>query len=396
MKSISAYIPLIKGGLLLSVMCLMVCLLAISDGRAETQNVTVNGMAESQDSLALSRDNAIKDGLRKAVEQAVGMMMSSETVVENATLVRDNIYNKSQGYIKRYEIVKETPDQKAYVVTVLAVVDVSDLKSDLGALGLLQARVGNPRTMFMITEQRSDQNFVPPALGGEIGTTETILKEEFLSKEFNVIDRAAVIKLIPAAVSDASLRETGHTLGAEIVVRGTATVKEGPRTKGSSVGSYLADVTAVAIRVDNGQVMATGRGHGVARQIAQNVGENSALELAARDAGSKLTEQIIAKWITETASGQQTQVTIRGLNDAQDLLKIRQFLASRIRGIQSITQRGYDNGVAVLDINAKANAQQLSDTLTAKPVPGTGLILNVVRITDNTLEILASSVPAEK
>ncbi len=39
----------------------------------------------------IARDHAIKDDLRKAVEQAVGTFISSETVVENYEVLSDRI-----------------------------------------------------------------------------------------------------------------------------------------------------------------------------------------------------------------------------------------------------------------------------------------------------------------
>lgn len=363
---------------------------------AETQTVTVDGMAGVLENQAISRDNAIKDALLKAVEQAVGLMVSSETIVQNATLVQDNIYSKTQGYIKEYKIVKETPAQNVYLVTVLAVIGVSDLKNDLGALGLLQSRAGKPRTMFMVTEQHVGRGDVPTVSAGEIGATETALKEEFMAKEFNVVDKASVTDGMPvnlkADFSDAIARETGKKLGAEIVVKCTAQVREGPRTPGSTVGSYLADISASAIRVDNGKLLASGRGQGVARHITQNIGENSALDLAGRDVAQKLIDQIIAKWIVETSGVQTTQITVRGLRDIKDLLKIKEFMTRQLRGVQNIIQRRYEGGEAILDVSAKANAQQIGDELATKKMPGFAMV--VTGITAHTLDlaIFAASV----
>jgi hypothetical protein len=51
---------------------------------ADTKVVEITGVGPS-------RDLAIKDGLRSAVEKAVGMLVTSETEVSNNTLIRDNI-----------------------------------------------------------------------------------------------------------------------------------------------------------------------------------------------------------------------------------------------------------------------------------------------------------------
>jgi hypothetical protein len=367
--------------------------------------VTAEGMASVQGNPAIARDGAIQDALRKAVEQAVGTMVASETLVENFQTVRDSIYNKSQGYVKEYKVVKESPGKDLYAVTISATVATENLKNDLGALGLLIARVGKPRTLFMVAEQNIGQEVLlywwswwgrggAAALGQsvEMAVSETVLKEEFLNRGFNVIDISAVTGKFEisnayriADLTDTGAREIGRKMGAEIIVKGKALAKEGPRTAGSSVGSYLADITLSAVRVDNGQVLASVRGNAAARHVAQHVGGNQAIENAARQVADKLVEQITAKWTAEMSGGQLIQLTIRGLGGMKDLVKIKEFLKTKVRGVQNVIQRSFERGEAVLEVDAKSSAQQIGDELAAKPIQG--LDLDVTAATGNTLEL---------
>jgi len=380
---------------------------------AQTQTVVSEGMAGVQGEPAIARDNAIQDALRKAVEQAVGTMVSSETLVENFQVVRDNIYNKSQGYVKEYKVVKESPGKDLYAVTISATVSTENLKNDLGALGLLIARVGKPRTLFMIAEQNVGQEILlywwgywgkgGAAFAGqsvEMAVSETVLKEEFLNRGFNVIDISAVTGKFEisnayriADLTDTGAREIGRKMGAEIIIKGKALAKEGPRTAGSSVGSYLADITLSAVRVDNGQVLASVRGNAAARHIAQHVGGNQAIENAARQVADKLVEQITAKWTAEMSGGQLIQLTIRGLSGMKDLIKIKEFLKGKVRGVQNVIQRSFERGEAVLEVDAKSSAQQLGDELASKPIQG--LDLDIIAATGNTLELCVAGKCAE-
>ena len=370
-----------------------------------TQTVTAEGMAGVQGNPAIARDNAIQDALRKAVEQAVGTMVASETLVENFQVVRDNIYNKSQGYVKEYKVVKESPGKDLYAVTIMATVSTDNLKNDLGALGLLIARVGKPRTLFMIAEQNVGQEVLlywwswwgrggAAAVGQsvEMAVSETVLKEEFLNRGFNVIDISAVTGKFEisnayriADLTDTGAREIGRKMGAEIIIKGKALAKEGPRTAGSSVGSYLADITLSAVRVDNGQVLASVRGNAAARHVAQHVGGNQAIENASRQVADKLVEQITAKWSAEISGGQLIQLTIRGLSGMKDLVKIKEFLKTKVRGVQNVIQRSFERGEAVLEVDAKSSAQQIGDELAANTIQG--LDLDIVAMTGNTIEL---------
>ena len=55
----------------------------------------------------LTKDAAIEQAKRDAVEVGLGAYISSETVV-TATTLTDNIYSKAQGFVKTFEVVSES------------------------------------------------------------------------------------------------------------------------------------------------------------------------------------------------------------------------------------------------------------------------------------------------
>ena len=178
-----------------------------------------------------------------------------------------------------------------------------------------------PRVLFMIAEQNIGQElalywwswwgqggsqFVGQTV--EMAVTESVLKEDFLGQGFNVIDISSVTGTFEisnayriADLTDSAVRTYGNKLGADIVIKGKALAKEGPRTTGSSVGSYLADITVNAVRVDTGQTLASARGQGVARHVVQHTGGNDALARAAHSIAEKLMAQISSKWQTQAS-----------------------------------------------------------------------------------------------
>ena len=92
-------------------------------GSAGIINATADGVGVIIDNnTALARDQAIQDALRIVVEQAAGVMVASETLVQNYEVLSDQIYSKSQGYIKNYQVTDEKTEQNLYKVTVQAAV----------------------------------------------------------------------------------------------------------------------------------------------------------------------------------------------------------------------------------------------------------------------------------
>lgn len=169
-----------------------------------------------------------------------------------------------------------------------------------------------PRILFMIAEQSiGHQQYVFWWWGGseyrgesiDLSAAETALKEVFLNKGFDVVDISGTTDTLEisnafkiADISNAGAIQIGKEVNAEIVVKGKALAKKGPGTPGSPVGSYVADVTAQAIRIDNGQVLASSRGHGVSRNISEVTGGIEALSTAGAELADRLIEQIDAKW----------------------------------------------------------------------------------------------------
>ena len=77
-------------------------------GAGDATEVTAVGQAAiMSNDVSMARDKAIEDALRKAVEQAVGAMVSSETVTQNYELLSDKILSKSKGYVRSYKIATE-------------------------------------------------------------------------------------------------------------------------------------------------------------------------------------------------------------------------------------------------------------------------------------------------
>ncbi len=81
---------------------ILMCLLPIEAPFAQSQ--TAKGIG-----YGLTKDAAIEQAKRDAVENGLGAYISSETVV-TATSLSDNIYSKAQGFVKKFDIVNEKKD----------------------------------------------------------------------------------------------------------------------------------------------------------------------------------------------------------------------------------------------------------------------------------------------
>ena len=175
-----------------------------------------------------------------------------------------------------------------------------------------KAESAGPKVLFMIAEQNIEDKFFvfwwSYWRGGEseyiaevvdVSATETKLKELFAKSGFHVIDPAAVAGEIeiekPYRVVDLTLdgvKYFGTAMDADVVVKGKAIAREVERGEGSNLGLYMADVTASAIRVEDGRVLAAGSGHGTSRHLSRVSGAVRALEKASESLARELMEGI--------------------------------------------------------------------------------------------------------
>jgi hypothetical protein len=102
---------------------------------------------------AAARDKAIEDAQRKAVEQAMGTMISSESVTKNFQLISDRILSLSSGYIEKYRVISEREIDGEVEVEIAAIVGMSKLNDSVQAIKNLIRRMDRPKIMVLIAEQ---------------------------------------------------------------------------------------------------------------------------------------------------------------------------------------------------------------------------------------------------
>lgn len=367
-----------------------------SAGDNEAMTVTSMGVAAiAGNNTAAARRAAIDDALRKAVEQTVGTMISSDTMVGNYRLLKDTVYTKSEGYIKNYSILNESQGQGIYQVSIRATVSARNLKNDLDAAGLIS---GRPRVLFMIAEANMGQKYYKfwwgaGETGGEtfnIPISEVALKEIFLKKGFSVVDVSGATGKIdiesaykiaePANEAAASI---GKKLNAEIVIKGKALASQGPGTPGGSVGLYLADMAAQAIRADTGEVLASASSHATARSISDIEGGSEAIKKASMELADKMIAQILEKW----SQGNNIIIKMIGVTDYKDVADLKDVLKTQINGIKAVDQRKFEGGEVVLEAESRVPAHDIADEISGLP----GAPYKVVYTSANIIEIVVNA-----
>jgi hypothetical protein len=341
---------------------------------------------------AAARDKAIDDALRKAVEQTVGTLVSSDTMSENYKIIHDKIIAQTSGYVERYKVLSEKVDGPLFRVRVQAEIGRANLLNDLRALNLLQVLKEKPKVMILIEEK----------VGGLYGTTawenvgqaESTLMEKFLNAGFNVVDpqtvranitRDKALRMLEG--DSAAAAAEGLKYGAEVVITGKAYSKNaGGKLFDTRMQSLQAVVQARVVRTDSAKVISSRSSSGTKAHIDELQGGTLAIKEASETLSNSLMQDIIKQWKGEVyGRSQEITLMISGLVSYRHLAAIKRFLEKEMQGVRSINQRSFMGGNAELMLDYGGKSSNIADELASRRF--TGFRLEPTNVTPNRLDV---------
>jgi hypothetical protein len=154
---------------------------------------------------------------------------------------------------------------------------------------------------------------------------------------------------------------------------------------GSSMKSAQADVSLRAVNTDNGQVIASSTNHAAAVHPSEVNAGTEALKQATEGIAEKLISQIINRWSQDVSGGTMIQVVISGIKSYKHLVKFKEMVQKKMRGVSGLYQRDFSSGVATLDFNISTTAQNLADELVV--IDYGGFVIDITSITQNSINL---------
>ena len=332
----------------------------------------------------LTKDAAIEQAKRDAVEQGLGAYMTSTTTV-TATSIEDNIYSKAQGFVKTFKVIKESkgPDGNFEVTIEAEVTDMIDqVMADEAALQTLLNAMNRPRIIFLMKEEnlidKTPTNFA-----------ETKLLATFYERGFDVVDRQLVQAL--KGQQDYSQAMAGNVsaaakiasqLGAEVIVIGTAKISSGG--KFGPMFSGQADANGKIVRTDTGEILAVvPSARGKKPHISESTAGTMAANQAAEELGKNIITQLITKWSTQQSNFTKVFIVLKGA-DFMSYMTFESFLkAQTVSGIRNAYAKSLNEGVAEFEVEFEGKAQALAMGL-AQTSPD-GLSIKVTGLSGNRI-----------
>ena len=320
-----------------------------------------------QGNLDISRDKAIEDALRNAVEQATGSLVENETLVENYQLLSDKIYSQSKGYVQSYEVLDEKAEEGLYRVTIQATVASGELKNDLQALNILMRQVRKPRVMVLF-EQVLSQDVNTGRLA-EDAVSKVLLERGFKLVDANVVRRSlgrdGVRGLL--AGDERVAAAVGDKYGAEMLLIGTAQATTNEVTIGDvRINSSQAVVSAKLVRADTGEVKVSETRQAAKPHVNSLTGKQMAITEACEYLANDMIDKMIDIFQEQVYNIANVNLTIHGLQGYAQLQEVIQLISDNVRGIKEIYQRNYTMGTADLEVELTGSTQSLAADLTTR------------------------------
>lgn len=344
-----------------------------------------------------AREGALNNAFRRAIEQVVGVMVSSKTVVQDSALLNDKILSKSSGFIKTYKITSESFEADACRVGVRATVSTVRLEKGLDDVGLLSRKLGKPRIAVIMTEQNIGNDGPLGSLADSAvsaGIAESVIHEVLAKKGFNLVDRETLVAI---ARHEGTLSATGGAVptevalqvaaggGAEVVIIGQAVARAGAAAiSGTNMRTSQATVSARVVDADTGQLVTSCSANANAAHVNPIAGGAEAIKRAARELADSLNRRIVAKWSRKVAGTRTARVVIRGV-EFRDITRLRNLMLERLNHLEKTEERSYRDGALSLDAEITGSARDLAEEITHTDLGG--YTCRVVSYTANTLNL---------
>ena len=350
-----------------------------------------------------AREKAIEDALRHAVEMAVGTKVTSTSEVQDFQSKMDQVLTHSQGFVKRYEIVKEAMDGDVVQVTVKASISMAELDKDLQAMGLLMARKGTPRTMVLIAEQNI--GMAAPAatwmkggqsalVSADLRIAENTILEALKNGGFKQLidpdiatEKAVQVGGITTEINASQARKLKSLTGAEVILVGQviATSRGEMADLGPGWRSCTATISGRAVNTDNGDILSTGETTQNAAQLDDLTCGKEAIKKASKVFAQDMIRKIGERWSQDVSGGNEIHVTVRKVAGFKQATDFRSALAHRVRGVKGVAQRSFSGGTQELDVTLVGSTEQFATELEAKKLGK--FSVKVTGITANTVDV---------
>lgn len=352
--------------LISSALLAMTPLNALADDDVVTVKVQGQGIDE---------DSAIKDGLRKAIEQGGKQEIMSKSQMKDFALEYDVVLARASGIVKHYDVTGKRSSLGVTTVDITAQVSKKLLDATWGEVAILLKQLGRPKIMVVFTEIIHDLDRAEPSR--EVVQKDSILgtaiERKLLKLGFKLVNPGQMKEIdrkkaeVAAAENDTeALKSLAMNYGAQVYIKGVsrASGPEHTTAAGVNLNMWETDVTIQGFWTETADAIFSNTMTGVrgGSRVAGPIGGRQALEKSGMKLADASVYDLLESWTRGTAGGVGDVILeVSNVADVKQGILIKKALAE-IPGIEEVVKDGA-KGVVKYTCQTNMTAETLTEHL---------------------------------
>ena len=352
--------------LISSALLAMTPLNALADDDVVTVKVQGQGIDE---------DSAIKDGLRKAIEQGGKQEIMSKSQTKDFALEYDVVLARASGIVKHYDVTGKRSSLGVTTVDITAQVSKKLLDATWGEVAILLKQLGRPKIMVVFTEIIHDLDRAEPSR--EVVQKDSILgtaiERKLLKLGFKLVNPGQMKEIdrkkaeVAAAENDTeALKSLAMNYGAQVYIKGVsrASGPEHTTAAGVNLNMWETDVTIQGFWTETADAIFSHTMTGVrgGSRVAGPIGGRQALEKSGMKLADASVYDLLESWTRGTAGGVGDVILeVSNVADVKQGILIKKALAE-IPGIEEVVKDGA-KGVVKYTCQTNMTAETLTEHL---------------------------------
>ncbi len=327
------------------------------------------------------REQAIRDALRNAVEQGVGIFVGSTTLVRSHMVDFDKIFTQAAGYVRRYNVINEWTDNGVFRVKVVAEIGMGKLQSDLMAVETFKSLVDYPTIMVIGKES------IDGSLAENSRLAQTAIESMLTENGYDLKDRAQIealnIDKIKQATSPEEISAVARKLGADIIIDydAEATFAGEDNIYGMRTFFYTGVVNYRVIKASTARNIIAGSVRVRRGAEGRPSAAQAALHYAGKSAGEKLKAEILRSWASEVLE-QGVWIEVKIANVDYDTAFAFTETIQKWRNINAVRKPNFSQNTAIYQVRANMTAPTLAHLLSTQSTPQ----IKIDEVTQNSIK----------
>jgi len=322
-----------------SFLIIFLCLLSVN---IQAKVIVAKGISDIvKGEKAKTRNIALNNAKRAAVEQVAGAFVQSRTSVNDFVFAQDKIYSSSSGNISSYVILSEGVNNfDAYEVEIEANVDVQELLSDIKQILKVNGWSRKPRVSIEVNSNN-------PTAGSNL---KSILTSKLNKNGFEVFDQNQRI-------------QAGFTIKMDVNFQTNQSSYQGVNL----VSNNLSVVTNVK-RKGDGQIIASSNVEASKAGSNQSKLIKSLSKQLISKTWSTLKKEIIKFWQEEQFIARSIYLDLQNLDSYKQAQSFSRSLKHSVSGMLDIEIVKYENEIGNYLLKYKGWPEQLHAEILAGPL----------------------------